>query len=147
MVVPKEVGYHQNDGKKIEISKIPNYLKLLNNKTRNMLYGFLIIIGCQLVGEVFVGTTGIPIPGAVMGMIFLFIGLYLKGNVPEELNIVGNSLIKYIGLLFVPAGAGISMHLSMITKEWNVILIASVSSTILTLLACGLLFQIFNKEN
>ena len=111
-----------------------------------MLYGFLILIGCQLAGEIIVGVSGLTIPGSVMGMLLLFVGLLARGGVPDGLGDVGNGLLKYIGLLFVPAGAGISMYLGLIAEEWDVILIASVSSTILTLLVCGAIFQFLNKE-
>lgn len=111
-----------------------------------MLYGFLILIGCQLAGEIIVGVFGLTIPGSVMGMILLFIGLLVKGGVPDDLSGVGNGLLKYIGLLFVPAGAGISMYLELIAQEWGIILVASVSSTILTLLVAGTIFQLLGKE-
>jgi len=111
-----------------------------------VLYGFLILIGCQLAGEIIVGLTGFTVPGAVMGMVLLFVGLLIKGSVPHGLDIAGGGLLKYIGLLFVPAGAGISMFLGLIVEEWDVILIASVSSTLLTLLTCAALFQLLNKE-
>jgi len=112
-----------------------------------MLHGLLILIGCQLLGEIAVSISGLPVPGAVMGMLFLFIGLVFRGGVPEGLDTAGNGLIKYIGLLFVPAGAGISVYLGLIVEEWDVILIASVSSTVLTLLVCAALFQFLNKED
>ena len=112
-----------------------------------MLHGFLVLIGCQLAGEIIVGLTGLTVPGPVMGMALLFLGLFIRGNVPEALNTAGENLLKYIGLLFVPAGAGISMFLELIAEEWDVILIASVGSTILTLLTCAVLFQLLNKED
>lgn len=111
-----------------------------------MLYGFLILIGCQLVGEIIVGTTGITIPGAVVGMVVLFIGLMLNIGIPDGLDEAGNGLLKHIGLLFVPAGAGISMFLGLIAEEWDVILVASVSSTILTLIVCATFFLVFKKR-
>lgn len=110
-----------------------------------MLHGFLILIGCQLAGEIVVGVAGLPVPGPVLGMIFLFMGLLIKRGVPEGLAQAGNGLLKYIGLLFVPAGAGISAYLSLIAEHWDIILIASVTSTILTLITCGALYQILNR--
>ena len=111
-----------------------------------MLQGFLILIGFNLVGEIIVGLSGITIPAPVVGMVLLFIALLIKKGPSEGLEKAGLGLLQYIGLLFVPAGAGISMYLSLIAQEWDVILIASVTSTILTLITVGLLFQIFGKE-
>ncbi len=111
-----------------------------------MLHGFLILIGCQLIGEIIVGVSGLPVPGPVLGMILLFISLLTTGNVSEGLAQAGDGLLKYIGLLFVPAGAGISAYLGLIAKHWDVILLASVTSTILTLITCAALYQILNKR-
>lgn len=111
-----------------------------------MLQGFLILIGCQLAGEIIVGVTGLPIPGPVLGMLLLFLLLIIKRGVPDGLGEAGNNLLKYIGLLFVPAGAGISVYLGLIAEYWDIILIASVTSTILTLITCAALYQILNKS-
>ena len=112
-----------------------------------MLKGFLVLIGCQLLGEFLVVASDIPIPGAVLGMILLLLGLVLKGSVPEGLDVAGEGLLKYIGLLFVPAGAGISLYLDLLSTQWDIILIASVGSTILTLITSGALFQFLNKKD
>ncbi|MCE7888001.1 MAG: CidA/LrgA family protein [Alphaproteobacteria bacterium PRO2] len=111
-----------------------------------MLHGFLILIGCQLAGEILAGTTGLPIPGPVLGMLLLFSFLLIKRGTSDGLAQAGNNLLKYIGLLFVPAGAGISVYLGLIAEYWDVILIASVTSTILTLIICAALYQILNKS-
>jgi holin-like protein len=111
-----------------------------------MLYGFLILIGFQLAGEFITGLFHLSIPGSVIGMLLLFLTLVIRGGIPSGLNEAGNGLLKYIGLLFVPAGAGISMFLGLIAEQWDVILIASVTSTILTLLVCAFVFQILNKN-
>lgn len=111
-----------------------------------MLHGFLILIGCQLAGEITAGTTGLPVPGPVLGMLFLFLFLLIKRRAPDGLAQAGNSLLKYIGLLFVPAGAGISVYLGLIAEYWDIILIASITSTLLTLVTCAALYQILNKS-
>lgn len=119
---------------------------ILYIKDDSMLLGLLILIGCQLTGEIVVGLTGIPVPGSVLGMLLLFIGLLIKGNVPTVLDITSNGLIKNIGLLFVPAGAGISLYIGLIVEQWNIILVASVTSTVVTLIVCAFIFQSLNKE-
>jgi holin-like protein len=112
-----------------------------------MLMGLFILIGCQLVGELIVGMVSMPIPGSVLGMLILFIGLIVRGGVPADLNFAAQGLIKNIGVLFIPAGAGLSLYLSLIVDKWDVILIASVISTILTLVSCALLFKIFSRDS
>jgi len=105
-----------------------------------LLRGILLLFLCLLGGDILAEGLHLPVPGPVMGMIIMFTGLLIRGSVPDDLELAGGGLLKYIGLLFVPAGAGISMYVGLIAAEWDVILVASVGSTILTLLSCALLF-------
>jgi holin-like protein len=41
---------------------------------------------CQLIGEVFVQLSGVPVPGPVVGMVLLFVGLLFRGAVPAALG-------------------------------------------------------------
>jgi holin-like protein len=111
-----------------------------------MLHALLIIFGCQFAAEITVALTGLPVPAAILGMVFLLCGLIVKRGIPENLEQTTDTLLKYIGLLFIPAGAGISLYLGLITKEWDVILVASTGSTILTLAASALLFKRLTRD-
>ena len=110
-----------------------------------MLNGLLIIVGCYLVGDIISGIGGIPIPGSVIGMGILFFFLLIKGHIPNNVEKVGDGLLNNLGIMFVPAGAGITMYLGLIAEEWDVILIASFCATIATFVTCGWLFQLFAK--
>lgn len=111
-----------------------------------MLHGFFIIVGCQLIGEVIVMTTDFPIPGAVLGMIILLVGISIKGYITTTLDEAASILIKNLGLLFIPSGAGISIYITLIANQWDIILIASVTSTILTLVSCAWVFKILDRK-
>lgn len=110
-----------------------------------MVKGFIILIGLLLVGEVLSEGLSLPVPGSVIGMMMLFIGLIVMKGVPEDLGKVSDGLIAHIGLLFVPAGAGISLYLGMIAENWLVIIAASVTSTVLTLIFTALVFKVLSK--
>ena len=111
-----------------------------------MINALLILFGCQFAGEAIVHFSGISIPGSVMGMILLLSGLIVKGGLPDALDKTASEFVKYIGLLFVPAGAGISMYLHLIAEQWIVILVASLTSTIATLLLTAFIFKILEKK-
>lgn len=111
-----------------------------------MLKGLLIIVGCYLVGDVISGIEGVPIPGSVIGMGILFLGLLIKGTIPDSVEKAGDGLLNNLGIMFVPAGAGITMYLGLIAEQWDIILIASLSATIATFIICGWLFQLFAKR-
>lgn len=111
-----------------------------------MLLGLLILIGCQLAGEIISASFNLPIPGPVIGMLLLFCALLIRRGVPQSLNTTAHGFLRYIGLLFVPAGAGISAYLGLLHDYWLVILVASVTSTLAALFLCAALFEIFKKE-
>lgn len=106
-----------------------------------MLIGLFILLACQLVGEVIIVTLGLPIPGPVIGMLILFAGLMAYGEVPDSLRLPAEGLIRYLALLFVPAGVGLIQHLDLVRQEWLIILLTLISSTFIALLVTSLVFQ------
>lgn len=97
-----------------------------------MLFFLTVILGCQLVGEVFVAATGLPVPGPVCGMALLFAGLLLRG-LPKGLAQVADALLNHLSLLFVPAGVGVMLHARLIGRDWLPISVALVVSTLVTI--------------
>ncbi len=106
-----------------------------------MLLGFLILLTCQLAGELLVLLFGLPIPGPVAGMLLLFTGLMFYGEVPDSLRLPAEGLIRHLALLFVPAGVGLIQHLELVQQEWLVILMTLISSTLITLFFTAFVFQ------
>jgi holin-like protein len=98
-----------------------------------MLFFLTLILVCQLFGEFFVVWTGLPVPGPVIGMMLLFCGLVIRGGLPEGLAQVGDTLLRHLSLLFVPAGVGVMLHAGLIGEEWLAISVALVASTLLTI--------------
>ncbi len=84
-----------------------------------MLGGLLLILVCQLAGVFVVTATGIPVPGAVVGMV-LFLGVLVVRR-PEEGSgamRAADGLLRYLPLFFVPAGAGIVLYLPTLAEQW-----------------------------
>lgn len=96
-----------------------------------MLFHLTLIFCCQLLGELFISATGLPVPGPVVGMFLLFVGLLVHDAVPVDLGKVADALISNLSLLFVPAGVGVMLHARLIGKELIPISVALVASTIL----------------
>jgi len=94
---------------------------------------------CQLVGEVFVVWSRLPLPGPVVGMLLLFVGLTLRGGIPDGLARVADGLLAHLSLLFVPAGVGVMLHLTMLRQDWLAISLALVLSTVATIAVTGLM--------
>lgn len=112
-----------------------------------MTSAMLILVGCQLLGELLRATFQLPIPGPVIGMFLLALALGLRatrtGNdrTPAPLKPAAEELIANMGLLFVPAGVGIIAEAGVIRKEWLPILVAVAGSTILSLIVTALVMH------
>ena len=106
-----------------------------------MLSFFIVLLVCQLIGEVLVVFTGIPLPGPVLGMLLLFIGLLLRGGIPEGLNKMADGLLSHLSLLFVPAGVGVIAHAQLIGTELLPIAISLFLSTFITIVVTAWVMQ------
>ena len=97
-----------------------------------------LLLVCQLAGEVVARLLGLPLPGPVIGMAILFAGLVARGGVPEGLQAAARGILEHLSLLFVPAGVGVMLHLSLVAEEWLPISAALVVSTVLTIAVTAL---------
>jgi holin-like protein len=87
------------------------------------------LLAYQLIGEVIVMALAMPIPGPVVGMLLLLTTLLVRGSVPPSLSGTARRLLQHLSLLFVPAGAGVLAHISLIRGQFWAIAIALVVST------------------
>lgn len=98
-----------------------------------MIAGLTWLLVFQLAGEVVAQASGLPVPGPVLGMAFLFCALVRRGRVPVALQGAASGVLSHLSLLFVPAGVGVMVHAHRIGEEWLAILLALVSSTLVAL--------------
>jgi putative effector of murein hydrolase LrgA (UPF0299 family) len=106
-----------------------------------MLIFFIILLSCQLAGEVIVIAAGLPLPGPVVGMVLLLTGLLIKGRIPQGLDRMADALLSHLSLLFVPAGVGVILHVQLIGAELLPIAASIIVSTMLTIAVTALLMQ------
>jgi len=102
-----------------------------------------VLIALQLVGEAIVTLTGLPVPGAVIGLVLLYGILSLRGEASPEMTRTASFLHDNLALLFVPAGVGVIAYLPLIAQQWKLIvvtlLVSVVATVALTALAMSLL--------
>ena len=101
----------------------------------------------QLVGEVTARGFNLPIPGPVLGMLFLFIALMIKGGPGKELQGTSQTLLQHLSLLFVPAGTGIMVHLNRVASEWLPLMLSLVISTLATLIVTALVMKLCQRTS
>jgi putative effector of murein hydrolase LrgA (UPF0299 family) len=109
-----------------------------------MIRGFAVLLLCQLLGEVTARGFVLPVPGPVLGLALLVVGLAawnrfrpyddatLQGSAVGQ---VADGLLAALGLLFVPAGVGVVQYVGLIGDYGLALGLALVVSTFATLVA------------
>ncbi|MFZ1327223.1 MAG: CidA/LrgA family protein [Candidatus Contendobacter sp.] len=106
-----------------------------------MIGALALLLALQLVGEAIVRVSGAPLPGPVVGMVLLFVGLRWREGLPDSLRATTETLLSHLSLLFVPAGVGIVQYGALLAEEWLAILAAVLVSTLLTVAVTALTMQ------
>ncbi len=108
---------------------------------------FFLLCFLQLIGEAIVYLFDLPIPGPVIGMALLLVGLIIKKGLPEGLDQSTGTILRYLSLLFVPAGVGVIQHFELIHDEWLPITVSVIFATLLTIAFSGLLMKLMDRAN
>ncbi len=106
-----------------------------------MVQAMMVLLLCQLAGTIVQQALGLPVPGPVLGMVLLLGILVWRRGPSDDLQDTGNGLLKYLGLLFVPAGVGVVNQLPVLRANAAAILVAIPVSTLLGLAVTGVLMQ------
>ncbi len=105
-----------------------------------MIEAGILLLLCQLAGESIVRAVDLPVPGPVLGTVLMLAFLALRKKVPDSLDKTSHDLLANFSLLFVPAGAGIILHVQRLEAEAVALLAALVVSTALTIAVAALVF-------
>lgn len=106
-----------------------------------MIRALTLLFSLQLAGEATARALGLPVPGPVLGMAALWGILMVMGGPSEALERTARGFLDNLGLLFVPAGVGITLHLAIAAQEWRAILAAVVVGTLVAMVATALVFR------
>jgi putative effector of murein hydrolase LrgA (UPF0299 family) len=105
----------------------------------SLLLAFATLILFQLAGEVVVRWLSLPLPGAVVGMVLLFIALVVRGgDAPAPLRRVSSGLLQHLMLLLTPIVAGVVMHTERVSREWLPFLVSNAVGGAVTLVVTAL---------
>lgn len=98
-----------------------------------MLRTYLVLLGCQVAGDIIHQVSGIPLSGPIIGMILLLAAMMVRGGASDEFRRSGQALLGYLSLFFVPPGVGIMQHLPLLRAHWAPVLLALIASTALAM--------------
>lgn len=118
-----------------------------------MIASLALVLLAQLAGEVLARSSGLPLPGPVIGMVLMLLFLVLRDRGPRALprrlpgpltdgtlEQTGRGLLANLSLMFVPAGAGIVGRLDVLEAQAAKLALVLVLSTLLALAATALTF-------
>lgn len=105
-----------------------------------MIPALSLILACQLAGEILSRALQLPLPGPVLGMIFLLLLMSVSGKVQAVVRPVAQFILQHLSLLFVPAGVGIVAHLSDLREHGLGLAVALVVSTMLAIVVGAAVF-------
>jgi putative effector of murein hydrolase LrgA (UPF0299 family) len=119
-----------------------------------MIASLSLILLCQLAGEVIVRGLALPMPGPVLGLLFLLLLLLARDRLrilargPLQGDGVENAsrgLLANLSLLFVPAGVGVVQKLDLIAEHGVAIAAVLAISVVVTLLVTVATFLLANR--
>ncbi len=109
----------------------------------SMLGSLAALIACQGIGNVLHVLLGVPVPGPVLGIGLLLLGLVMwsrhAGSAPAVP--AANALLSYLSLFFLPPGVNMVMQLGQLGRVWPSMLLALVGSSVMTLIVAGRVTQ------
>ena len=106
-----------------------------------MIGAIALLLVCQLVGEAVHRLTGLPLPGAVIGMVLLLAWLAFVPRERLTLTQVTGWLTAHLSIMFVPAAVGVMEEGAILSRYGLGIVVAVVVSTLLTLAVTALVFR------
>lgn len=110
-----------------------------------MVKGIFIILLFYFIGECVSYLIKGFIPGSIIGMMLLFLALYLKVINPDSVDSTANAITKNMAIFFIPSGAGLMTSFGVLSKFWASIIITCSISTILVIAVVGIVQQQMEK--
>ncbi|SDR41878.1 Putative effector of murein hydrolase LrgA, UPF0299 family [Rhizobiales bacterium GAS191] len=113
-----------------------------------MIVALVLVLLCQLIGEVAARGSGLPVPGPVIGMMLMLALLWSRDRfgardgiawlIPRELadgsvERLCKGMLAFLSLLFVPAGVGVMQRLDVLGAQALAIAAAVIVSTLIAL--------------
>jgi putative effector of murein hydrolase LrgA (UPF0299 family) len=108
-----------------------------------MIASLSLILLCQLAGEIVVRGLVLPVPGPVLGLLFLLVLLLARDRFKplaigplrdQGVEQASKGLLAHLSLLFVPAGVGVVQKLDLIAEYGIAVMAILAVSVVITLL-------------
>jgi holin-like protein len=98
------------------------------------------LLGFQLAGEAICRALALPLPGAVLGMLLLFLTLCVRRTIPDDLRATVPGLLRHLSLLFIPAGVGVILWRALLAPfAWQLLCLVLLATLLTWLATAGFL--------
>ena len=111
-----------------------------------MIHGLFQLLLFQALGELFSKFLISSIPGPVIGLMLLLGFLGWRGRVPAPIELVGESILQHLGLLFIPASVGVMMYWPLLKAHAGAVVLALVLSVVATLGVSALVLKFMGGQ-
>ena len=105
----------------------------------------MIILGAYLLGVAIQLIFNLPIPGTVLGLIILFLGLYSGIIKIEMIEDMCEILISHMSFLFIPAGVGLITSFNLLSDNIVAFFLVILISTIIVWLITAYVVKFLRK--
>ncbi len=106
-----------------------------------MLRGLTLILLFQFAGMALELVPGMPLPGAISGMVLFFLYLVVTDGGGEAEQRTAETLLRHLPLFFIPAGAGIITLTAILQQQALGIFLALTLGTLLAFILTAWLMQ------
>lgn len=105
----------------------------------------MIILIPYIIGTILQLIFNLPIPGAVIGLVLLFLGLQIGIIKIEMIEEVCEFLLSNMSFFFIPAGVGLMTAFGVLKGKWIPFIIIVVLSTCLVWIVTALVVKTLRK--
>ena len=108
-------------------------------RTALALLGFALLVALQWLGGWLMARAHAPIPGSVVGMVLLAVGIHFRVIPRRLVRASAELLVRHLTLLYVPAGVGVLLYVALLQREWLPIVGGAIASLLTVLAVVGVI--------
>lgn len=110
----------------------------LPKKAAEIARSLIILYAMLFLGEWITRLIPLGIPGSIIGLLLLFLGLTTRIIKVQWIFFGAGLLIRYMAVLFVPVSVGIMKYSDLLVSQAKALVIPNVVSSLTTLIVVGL---------
>lgn len=112
-----------------------------------LILSFFLLVAFFYLGVWLNSAFALPIPGALSGLVLLFVALLILRDVPKPLLQVSQLLLRHLSLLFIPTTLYIVVLKESFIEHWPILITALLISTFTSMLLAAIVCKRLPIDN